>query len=259
LLVNDDGYEAKGIWSMQGALVSAGYEVVFVAPKRQQSWSGKSLFDHSPLTYEIMEVKGQIVHVLDATPAACVRIALHDIMEEPPLFVVSGINHGGNDGIQFMMSSGTLGAALEASLDGVRSIATSLAYAPGGYSQNTNDLDKAFKNAALVTVRIIKKLESYEFPDEIDALNLNVPYQIEEPSVAVCKPSRETYGRIYHRNSVDELFEKKLDSELFDTKISRKEHTDSYYLRKGQPSITPISLEIASEAGLSKLQQALEL
>lgn len=99
LLVNDDGYEAKGIWSMHDALVEAGYEVVFVAPKQQQSWSGKSLFDHSPITHEIIEIKGQTVHVLDATPAACVRIALHDILEEAPLFVVSGINHGGNDGV----------------------------------------------------------------------------------------------------------------------------------------------------------------
>jgi len=190
LVRSDDGYEAAGIWAMQRALIETGYTVTMVAPKRQQSWSGKSLFDHSPITHKTITVKDQLVHVLDATPAACTRIGLHNILENPPLFVVSGVNHGGNDGIHYMMSSGTLGAALEASFDGIRSLAVSLAHALN-YRADDSNVNNAFAQAASVAADLIKKLEHYTFPPDIDALNINVPYDIKDRTIAVCKHNRD--------------------------------------------------------------------
>lgn len=155
-----------------------------------------------------------------------------------------------------MMSSGTLGAALEASIDGVRSIAASLAYAES-YSVDELDLDNAFKSAARITIDTIKKLEQYQFPEEIDALNLNVPYNLKEDTLVVCKPSRGSYGRIYDREKADYPFKKRRDFELVNVEPDDSRNADSYYLKNGQPTITPVSLEITSSQGMEKLQRAL--
>jgi 5'-nucleotidase len=65
---------------------------------------------------------------LNATPAESVLIALRLLLEEKPSIVVSGVNSGPNLGLEDILTSGTVGAALEAYLHGIPAIAVSLAH-----------------------------------------------------------------------------------------------------------------------------------
>lgn len=119
---NDDGYQSEGIKALAAAMAPLG-EVWVVAPEQEQSASSHAISIHRPL--RIREV-GERWFAIDGTPTDCSYIAVHHIMKDRrPVLMVSGINHGPNvaDDVTY---SGTVAAAMEASLIGVPAIAFSL-------------------------------------------------------------------------------------------------------------------------------------
>ncbi len=122
LLTNDDGHEAPGIRALQRVLKQAGHKVSMVAPSTQQSATSMSVTSRRNLALEQIEENSW--H-LDGQPADTVLVALCHLLEDnPPDLVLSGINFGPNVGTALYMS-GTIGAAIMASLYGVPSIAIS--------------------------------------------------------------------------------------------------------------------------------------
>ena len=115
LVTNDDGVQSPGIRALAESLADAG-EVWVVAPDRERSAASHSLSLFQPLRI----TKGaERVYATDGTPADCVYLAISHIMKgTPPELVVSGINHGPNiaDDITY---SGTVAAALEATMLGI--------------------------------------------------------------------------------------------------------------------------------------------
>src|SRR5260221_12900577 len=122
LLTNDDGVDAHGLAMLEQACATLG-EVYVVAPKEERSGASHSISVRRGLHCE--EV-GPRRFSLDGTPADCVIAALSHVLGFPPALVISGINHGGNMG-RNIHYSGTVGAASEAALHGIRAIAMSLA------------------------------------------------------------------------------------------------------------------------------------
>ena len=96
--------------------------VVVVAPDRERSAVGHALTLHSPLRAE--ELRPDIFAV-DGTPTDCVNLGIHGLLSAIPDLVVSGINRGGNLGDDITYS-GTVAAAMEATLMGVPAFAVSL-------------------------------------------------------------------------------------------------------------------------------------
>jgi len=119
LLTNDDGIEAEGLAAFAEVL-SQHAEVTVVAPLDHQSCCGHGVTTTRPL--QIAKHRDQWYSV-DGLPADCVRVGLLHLRLEPD-WVLSGINHGGNLGVDIMMS-GTVAAAREASLIGYKSLAIS--------------------------------------------------------------------------------------------------------------------------------------
>ena len=119
LLTNDDGFDAAGLAALGSAAGSLG-EVSLLAPASQQSYVGHRVSTASPL--RLTELAPGEFH-LDGTPADCVRVALRGL-DQTFDWVLSGINHGGNLGAD-VYTSGTVAAAREAALLGVRAIAIS--------------------------------------------------------------------------------------------------------------------------------------
>jgi len=125
LLVNDDGYSAKGIFHLAKAAAQLG-EVWIVAPREQCSaMSHRITFGRSFLIRKEQVLDGIPAFSVDGTPADCVKIAINHILPEKPDIVFSGINDGYNTGIDILYS-GTVGAAMEALVQGVPSIAFSI-------------------------------------------------------------------------------------------------------------------------------------
>jgi 5'-nucleotidase len=122
LCTNDDGYLARGLDVLSDAARSLGI-VSVVAPDREQSATSHSLTLHHPLRARQAR---EAVHVVDGTPTDCVLVAVNALLDDRPDFCLSGINHGPNMGDD-VLYSGTVAAAMEATVIGIPAVAFSYA------------------------------------------------------------------------------------------------------------------------------------
>ena len=160
LLTNDDGIEAEGLRTLEGALEELAH-IIVVAPDQERSAVSHGLTLRSPLS--LKEIKPDH-YVLNGTPADCVIYALRHLFVQFPDLVISGINHGANLGDDIMYS-GTVAAAREASAHGVPSIAVSQAY---------DDRPIRFKEGAEYARELVSALLHNGLGGEI-CLNVNFP------------------------------------------------------------------------------------
>ncbi len=126
LLTNDDGIFAEGINLLALALKRRGYEIMISAPMENQSCVGHGLTLRSMLYAErriLCGLEDVPCYAVSGTPVDCVRLSLDNFGFEPEL-IVSGINHASNLGTDTLYS-GTVSAALEASMLGFPAIAVS--------------------------------------------------------------------------------------------------------------------------------------
>jgi 5'-nucleotidase len=115
LLTNDDGFDALGIRALADALARAGHRVTLAAPASNASGSGMS-FTWGEIAVRQVSTS-PAAFAVEASPATAVVLAataLYPAGRRPDL-VVSGINHGPNDGALLVLS-GTVGAALAGTL-----------------------------------------------------------------------------------------------------------------------------------------------
>lgn len=181
LITNDDGYGAAGIEALAAAAQELG-EVWVVAPATEQSGVSSKISLHEPVR---LIQHGERRFAVTGSPADCAYIALTHMLDERPAIVLSGINHGANLGDD-VMYSGTVAAALEATLNDVPAIAVSLA-AFG------RDLD--YSGAAAIAVEYAHKVIDKGLPRDT-LLNINVPRggTVDSPRL-VTKLGRRNYLR----------------------------------------------------------------
>lgn len=163
LLANDDGIYSEGIYALYEQL-SAIADVTVVAPITEQSAVGHAITIADPLRVTEFYKFGKLFgYGIKGTPADCVKIAISDILDRQPDLVVSGINHGANLATN-VIYSGTVSAATEGAMLGVRSLAVSLA---------TKDKFD-FTPAAEIGRYFAEYLYRSSLP-EASVLNINVP------------------------------------------------------------------------------------
>lgn len=121
LITNDDDITSPGIRSLVEAVKDLG-KVVVVAPDKPQSGMGHAITIGSPLRMNRMHLFGEIeAWQTSGTPVDCVKLAVDKILHRKPDICLSGINHGANHSIN-VIYSGTMSAAMEASIEGIPSI-----------------------------------------------------------------------------------------------------------------------------------------
>ncbi len=126
LITNDDGISAPGIKALIEVCQKIG-DVIVIAPDSPQSGQGHAITLESPLRIHKSTIfPGVEAYECSGTPVDCVKIAKHIIIKERVVdLCVSGINHGSNAATNILYS-GTMSAAMEASLEGINSIGFSL-------------------------------------------------------------------------------------------------------------------------------------
>jgi 5'-nucleotidase len=126
LVVNDDGIHATGIYHLAKMAAKLG-EVWVVAPDQQCSAMSHRITVHGTIDIiqENFSVEGVHAYSVSGTPADCVKIGINHLMPQKPDIVMSGINYGYNVGLDILYS-GTVGAAMEALLNGIPAIAFSM-------------------------------------------------------------------------------------------------------------------------------------
>ncbi len=195
LVSNDDGVFALGIRTLADTLAAAGHQVTVVCPDRERSATGHGLTLHKPLRVEPVEgvfAAGVTAWASSGTPSDCVKLALDAVLEAPPDFVISGINHGANLGTD-VLYSGTVSAAMEGVLEGIPAIAISL----------TSFAYKNFQPAAQFALKLVSQLEQ-------QPLNLPILLNVNVPPVAAEKIRGAVIARQGIRRYFDQ-FEKRVD------------------------------------------------
>lgn len=153
LITNDDGINAPGLKVLEAIaaeIAGADGEVWIVAPAFEQSGVAHCIsYAHPFLITELAPRR----FAAEGAPADCVLAALYEVMTDmPPDLVLSGVNRGNNAG-ENVMYSGTIGAAIEASLQGVPAIAMSQFFGPENAS-----LDSPFEAAAQHGAGVVRAL-----------------------------------------------------------------------------------------------------
>jgi 5'-nucleotidase len=166
LLSNDDGVHAVGLKAMYEELRKLG-DVWVVAPLEEKSTTGHSLTIHKPLRLIPM---GDRFFGVSGSPADCVYIGIRQVIGKMPDLVVSGINRGGNLG-QDIYYSGTVSAAREACILGIRAMAVSLNV---DFKRARSEEKLNYSAAAKVAVKVLRDTRKLEIPQHT-LLNLNVP------------------------------------------------------------------------------------
>jgi len=244
LVCNDDGIDAPGIYALTSSLKEIA-NVTVVAPDRQQSAVGHALTLSSPLRVVPYNRDGELFgYAVNGTPADCVKIALSGLVKKKPDFVVSGINHGQNTAVNILYS-GTVSAATEGYLSGIKSLAFSLA---------SHDYDADFSIAKKFAKRIVQDLIASKY-DENYLLNVNIPYTNE----------REIKGIkiVQHSDTVwKDKYEKRKDP--FNREyywfageyniINSDPNTDDKALQDNYVTITPLQFQITDFDKIDKIK-----
>jgi len=233
LCTNDDGVHSPGLSILSGAASQHG-DVCIVAPDRQQSASSHALTLHRPLRLTELE-RGR--YTVDGTPTDCVLLAIREVLKQrPPRFVLSGINHGPNMG-EDVLYSGTVAAAMEATILGVPAAAFSYA------AHGAEHLDSY---EALVGELIGSLLARAEFPEET-FLNVNLP---DRPADAIEGVRVTSLGRrVYHDSLTRSVDPRGHDYVWIGGGRSDwrgRDDSDFRAVRAGYVSVTPLHLDLTN-------------
>ncbi len=241
LVTNDDGVFAPGLLALALEMAQIG-QVTVLAPDRNWSATGHAKTLHKPLRVKPVSIHPAIeAYASDGAPSDCVSLALMGALDRKFDMVVSGINPNANIGHDITYS-GTVTAAMEATIRGVLGIAVSLD-SPLGI---TGDLD--YTTAAKAGRRVAVNIMKHGLQKGV-LLNVNVPYLTEEELSGYCTTRQGL--RIYH----DELV-KRTDPRgkpyfwiggEFPTGIEENQ-TDYGMMKAGYVSITPLQLDLTAYA-----------
>ena len=124
LLTNDDSLDSP-LFHFAVDYFQAMGDVVAVVPSEEQSWKGKAMTRFGTMHLEPLDGFACATYAFSGTPADCANFGIYHLFEGKPDLVISGVNMGSNVGLGFAVSSGTIGAALEANLAGLPAVALS--------------------------------------------------------------------------------------------------------------------------------------
>ena len=247
LVTNDDGVTAPGIKALVDAVKHLG-KVVVVAPDKPQSGMGHAITVGQPLRlHPVHNFEGIEAWQCSGTPVDCVKLAVDKVLHRKPDICLSGINHGANHSIN-VIYSGTMSAALEASIEGIPSIGFSLL----DYNIEA-DFTGAQKYAAILVPQLLKK----KFDKHL-CLNVNIP-KVPVELLKGLKVCRQAYAKY------EEKFDERKDpngrkyywltGEFLN--FDKGKDTDVWALEHNYISVVPVEFDMTNYQLKEKLEQSL--
>jgi len=249
LISNDDSLVAPGIAHLVRLMQELSAEVVVVAPASPQSGMGHAITIGHPLRLDKSDLFGPEVeaYACSGTPADCVKIAKHYILQDRrPDLVVSGINHGSNSSVN-VLYSGTMSAAIEAAIEGLPAI---------GFSLCEYGDDADFSHVGPWVLEVCRQALAHGIPAGT-ALNVNIPKRASGPiqGIRLARQARAKW---------QESFEQRHDpykrpyywllGEFVNLDLGGD--TDEAALAAGYVSVVPCQFDLTNYRVLGELAQA---
>ena len=245
LLTNDDGINAPGLYVLEKIAAKLSDDIWICAPSEEQSGAGHSLTlnrpvrlrEHAPRRFSV-----------SGTPTDAVTMALRKVMPEKPDLILSGVNRGANLGDD-VTYSGTVSAALEGAMAGIRSIALSQVYSREGLGSGVS-----FEAAEEWGAKVIAPLLDQPFASRT-LVNVNFP-ALASKDVKGVKVARQGFHD-YERGSLIESVDPRgfpyFWFGLHGIEQTPARDTDLEAIAEGFISVTPLHLDLTHEASLNTL------
>ncbi len=248
LLTNDDGVHARGLEVLERLARTLSDNITIVAPLEEQSGKGRSLSLTEPVRLRCF---GERRFAVTGTPTDAVMMALAEIMKDgPPDLILSGVNRGANLG-EDVSYSGTVSAAMEGALAGIRSIALSQRYALSAPGEKVS-----FEAAEQWGERVLRPLIAADWAPRT-LMNVNFPPLPagEVTGIKAVGQGLRDYGRL--------KLDKRTDPRGFDYYwfgLGRVPHspvadTDLEAIEQGWITVTPLHLDLTHRESLVMLNQ----
>jgi len=244
LVTNDDGIVAPGIKALVEVAAQHG-EVVVVAPDSPQSGQGHAITLEEPLRLRQVDVfDGIVAYECSGTPVDCVKLAKNVLLKGREVALcVSGINHGANSSINILYS-GTMSAAMEASIEGINSI---------GFSLLDFEFDADFTAAKHYADQLIGKVLTQGMQG-CNLLNVNIPKGpiADVKGMKICRQGKGTWVEDF-KEALDPRGRKYywLAGKFVDQ--DHKEDTDIWALEHNYVSVVPCGHDLTVHTAISQL------
>ncbi|MAR62737.1 MAG: 5'/3'-nucleotidase SurE [Flavobacteriaceae bacterium] len=245
LVTNDDGISAPGIRALISVMNEIG-NVVVIAPDSPQSAMGHAITINSTLHCHKIKIDDgpQIEYSCSGTPADCVKLGINEILDSKPDICVSGVNHGSNSSIN-VIYSGTMSAAIEATIEGVPAIGFSLL--DYRWKANFNHIKNYIKE---ITLKALDK----GIPKGI-ALNVNFPNLIESEikGIKICRQAKAYWIEKFDKRTNPQGREYYWLTGEFVNEDKSKD-TDEHALNSGYISIVPVKHDLTDHDSMKRIK-----
>lgn len=247
LVTNDDGILAPGLKALVEVVQTIG-DVIIVAPDSPQSGKGHAITINEPLRINKVDAFGSIkAYECSGTPVDCVKLAMNVIEKDRSFdLCVSGINHGSNASINIIYS-GTLSAAMEASLEGVQSI---------GFSLLDYSFDADFEPCKPYLKSICQHIIDVGM-DRTKLLNVNIPAGT-IMGIKVCRQAEAKWVEEFQEGTDPRGEPYYWLTGRFENK-DHGEDTDIYALENGYISIVPSMHDLTYHSAIDGIKPLQEL
>jgi len=246
LITNDDSIHAPGIRALVEAARGLG-KIVVVAPDKPQSGMGHAITIGTPLRLHKMHLFEDVEsYSCSGTPVDCVKLAVDKILHRKPDICLSGINHGANHSIN-VIYSGTMSAALEASIESIPSI---------GFSLLDLSIEADFTAATHYARLLVEQMLKKPIAEPHLCLNVNIP-KGELASIKGIKICRQAYAKY------DEEFDERKDPNgrryywltgVF-VNFDKGKDTDVWALKHNYVSVVPVQFDLTNMPLKKKLEK----
>lgn len=239
LVSNDDGYSSTGLRAVVKTLADIA-DITVVVPESNCSGSSNSITLNRPLN---VHLDSDNYMIINGTPTDCVHLAMTGLLDRLPDLVISGINNGANLGSD-VLYSGTVGAAREAYMFGIPSIAVSLV------EKGWGNLESAAMILRYIVVNFIKNpfqkpfLWNINIPNTMNRINGIKATRIGSryPSKLSTKHKTPRNETVYWIGPVGDISDK-------------SEGTDFNAISNNFVSITPLGIDLTIMSNLDKIDE----
>ncbi|HET6521262.1 MAG TPA: 5'/3'-nucleotidase SurE [Geminicoccaceae bacterium] len=247
LLTNDDGINAPGLVSLERIARTRSDDVWIVAPETDQSGTSHSLTTRRPLRIRQVDERR---YAIDGTPTDCVLLALQVVLKGARVdLVLSGVNRGFNIG-EDVHYSGTVSAAMEATIFNLPAVAFSQACRQG--------VPVNWATAERFGPEVLSRLLTTGWPEDT-FVNVNFPDRPVDDvrGIQVAALGKRKVGdEIVER--VDPRGEPYVWIGGLTTKEINKQGTDIAAIHQGYITVTPVTMDMTHRASLASLRRAFE-
>jgi 5'-nucleotidase len=245
LLTNDDGIHAPGLDVLEAIARQFSDDIWIVAPAEEQSGAGHSLTLSRPVRLRQHSERRWSV---SGTPTDAVMMALREVMPQAPDVILSGVNRGANLGDD-VTYSGTVSAAIEGALAGIRSIALSQVYASEGMGDSV-----PFAAAQEWGAKVLAPLLDVPLPPRT-LVNVNFPARLPEEvqGIRVVRQGFHDYARGSIVEGIDPRGYRYFWFGLHGIEHTPGHATDLEAIADGYISVTPLQLDLTHDASMVEL------